>query len=116
MHKAVINEDVEAVVFLMSVRADINSKVQNPSLNTPLHLAIKKGTEIIVRHLVCLCVCVCVCVFVCVFVCVCVFVYVCLCLCVCMCVCMCVPCACKYVYIGVLCILRVCKFLFVLHT
>ena len=57
MHKAVINEDVEAVVFLMSVRADINSKVQNPSLNTPLHLAIKKGTEIVVRHLVCLSVC-----------------------------------------------------------
>jgi len=52
MHKAVINEDVEAVVFLMSVRADVNSKVQNPSLNIPLHLAIKKGSEIIVRHLV----------------------------------------------------------------
>ena len=52
MHKAVINEDVEAVVFLMSVRADINSKVQNPSLNTPLHLSVKKGTEIVVRHLV----------------------------------------------------------------
>ena len=55
MHKAVINEDVAAVVFLMSVRAEINSKVQNPSLNTPLHLAVKKGTEIVVRHLVWLC-------------------------------------------------------------
>ena len=62
MHKAVINEDVEAVVFLMSVRADVNSKVQNPSLNIPLHLAIKKGSEIIVRHLVSVCFnCVCVC-------------------------------------------------------
>ena len=81
MHKAVINEDVEAVVFLMSVRADINSKVQNPSLNTPLHLAIKKGTEIVVRHLVSVH---CVCARVCVCVCACPHVCVRLCMCTCM--------------------------------
>ena len=70
MHKAVINEDVEAVVFLMSVRADVNSKVQNPSLNIPLHLAIKKGSEIIVRHLVSRLSATCVYVFFCVYVCI----------------------------------------------
>ncbi len=52
LHLAVLNQDVEAVIFLLSVRVDINSKVQNPSLNTPLHYAVKAGSEILTRHLV----------------------------------------------------------------
>lgn len=52
LHLAVINGDVEGLIFLLSVRADVNSKVQNPSLNTPLHYAVKSGNEILVRHLV----------------------------------------------------------------
>ena len=52
LHLAVINEDVEGLIFLLSVRADVNSKVQSPSLNTPLHYAVKSGNEILVRHLV----------------------------------------------------------------
>ena len=52
LHLAVLNQDVEGVIFLLSVRVDINSKVQNPTLNTPLHYAVKGGYEILVRHLV----------------------------------------------------------------
>ena len=52
LHLAVINGDVEGLIFLLSVRADVNSKVQSPSLNTPLHYAVKSGSEILVRHLV----------------------------------------------------------------
>ena len=52
LHLAVINGDVEGLIFLLSVRADVNSKVQSPSLNTPLHYAVKSGNEILVRHLV----------------------------------------------------------------
>ena len=52
LHLAVIHGDVEGLIFLLSVRADVNSKVQSPSLNTPLHYAVKSGNEILVRHLV----------------------------------------------------------------
>lgn len=52
LHLAVLNQDVESVIFLLSVAVDVNSKVQNPTQNTPLHYAVKTGSEIIVRHLV----------------------------------------------------------------
>ena len=52
LHLAILKENVEAVIFLMSVKADVNSKVKNPTVNTPLHYAIKGGSEILVRHLV----------------------------------------------------------------
>ena len=52
LHLAVLNQDVESVIFLLSVAVDVNSKVQNPTQNTPLHYAIKTGSEILVRHLV----------------------------------------------------------------
>ena len=52
LHLAVLREDVEAVIFLLSVRADVNSKAQNSALTTPLHYALKAGSEILVRHLV----------------------------------------------------------------
>lgn len=51
LHLAVLNEDTEGVIFLLSVRADVNSKVHNPTLNTPLHYAVKGGSEMLVRHL-----------------------------------------------------------------
>ena len=40
------------MIFLLSVKVDVNSKVKNPTLNTALHYAIKGGSEILVRHLV----------------------------------------------------------------
>ena len=43
---------MESVMFLLSVHVDVNSKVRNQSVHTPLHLAIKKGSELLVRHLV----------------------------------------------------------------
>ena len=52
LHLAILKQDVEAVIFLMSVEVDVNSKVKNPTLNTALHYAIKGGSEILVRHLV----------------------------------------------------------------
>ena len=52
LHLAVLNQDVEAVLFLLSVHVDVNSKVQNPTMNTPLHFAVKNGSEILARHLV----------------------------------------------------------------
>ena len=45
-------EDVESVIFLLSVKAEVNSKIQDGTLLTPLHLAVRAGCEIIVRHLV----------------------------------------------------------------
>lgn len=52
LHLAVLAEDVESVIFLLSVKAEVNSKIQDATLLTPLHLAIRAGCEIIVRHLV----------------------------------------------------------------
>lgn len=52
LHNAIQEEDVESVMFLLSVRVDVNSKVRNQSVLTPLHLAVRKGSELLVRHLV----------------------------------------------------------------
>ena len=52
LHLAVLNQDLEGVIFLLSVQVDINSKVQGPTQNTLLHYAIKGGSEILSRHLV----------------------------------------------------------------
>ena len=52
LHVAVLNQDIESVIYLLSLQVDVNSKVQNPTQNTPLHYAVKTGAEIIVRHLV----------------------------------------------------------------
>jgi ankyrin repeat protein len=51
---AVQKSDVESVLFLLSVNVNVNSRVQDSSQHTPLHLAVITGSEIIVRNLVCL--------------------------------------------------------------
>lgn len=53
LHVAVQNSDIESVLFLISVHANVNSRVQDASKLTPLHLAVQAGSEIIVRNLVC---------------------------------------------------------------
>lgn len=51
LHVAVSNNDVDSVLFLISIEVNVNSKIQDGSNRTPLHLAIPTGNEIIVRHL-----------------------------------------------------------------
>uniref|UniRef100_A0A8D0PFE8 Rabankyrin-5 n=1 Tax=Sus scrofa TaxID=9823 RepID=A0A8D0PFE8_PIG len=51
LHVAVQSSDIESVLFLISVQANVNSRVQDASKLTPLHLAVQAGSEIIVRNL-----------------------------------------------------------------
>ncbi|XP_072163422.1 rabankyrin-5-like [Diadema setosum] len=51
LHVAVEKSDIESVLFLISVRANANSRIQDSSMLTPLHLAVQAGSEIIVRNL-----------------------------------------------------------------
>nr|XP_032823369.1 rabankyrin-5 [Petromyzon marinus] len=51
LHVAVQNSDIESVLFLISVSANVNSRVQDSTGLTPLHLATQGGSEIIVRNL-----------------------------------------------------------------
>lgn len=52
LHVAVQASDIESVLFLISVQANVNSRVQDAAKLTPLHLAVQAGSEIIVRNLV----------------------------------------------------------------
>lgn len=52
LHCAVQISDIESVLFLISVQANVNSRVQDSAKLTPLHLAVQAGSEIIVRNLV----------------------------------------------------------------
>ncbi|MBN3311601.1 ANFY1 protein, partial [Atractosteus spatula] len=51
LHVAVQNSDIESVLFLISVQANVNSRVQDAAKLSPLHLAVQAGSEIIVRNL-----------------------------------------------------------------
>ncbi|XP_056449983.1 rabankyrin-5 isoform X1 [Gadus chalcogrammus] len=51
LHVAVQSSDIESVLFLISVQANVNSRVQDSAKQTPLHLAVQAGSEIIVRNL-----------------------------------------------------------------
>ena len=53
LHVAVQKADLEAVLFLLSVCVNVNSRVHDSSQMTPLHLAVISGNEMIVRNLVC---------------------------------------------------------------
>ena len=52
LHIAIQKSDIESVLFLISVHANVNSSVQDSSKHTPLHLAVQASSEIIVRNLV----------------------------------------------------------------
>ncbi|XP_041349199.1 rabankyrin-5-like [Gigantopelta aegis] len=51
LHTAIMKADIESVLFLLSVHANPNSRVQDSQQLTPLHLAVHAGSEIIVRNL-----------------------------------------------------------------
>ncbi|XP_033101064.1 rabankyrin-5-like isoform X2 [Anneissia japonica] len=51
LHVAVQQSDIESVLFLISIRANVNSRVQDHSAYSPLQLAVLAGSEIIVRNL-----------------------------------------------------------------
>ncbi|XP_059177093.1 rabankyrin-5-like isoform X2 [Physella acuta] len=51
LHTAIQKADIESVLFLLSVNANVNSRTQDSQNLTPLHLAVLTGSEIIVRNL-----------------------------------------------------------------
>ncbi|KAK7469532.1 hypothetical protein BaRGS_00036438, partial [Batillaria attramentaria] len=51
LHTAIQKSDIESVLFLISVHANVNSRTQDSHHLTPLHLAVMAGSEIIVRNL-----------------------------------------------------------------
>ena len=51
LHVAVMNGDIDSVLFLISIEVDVNSNIQDGSHRTPLHLAIPSGSEVVIRHL-----------------------------------------------------------------
>ncbi|KAH9525638.1 Ankyrin repeat and FYVE domain-containing protein 1 [Bulinus truncatus] len=51
LHTAIQKADIESVLFLLSVHANVNSRTQDSQNLTPLHLAVLTGSEIIVRNL-----------------------------------------------------------------
>jgi len=52
LHIAIQKGDLEAVLFLISVCVDVNSRLHDSTQMTPLHLAVVSGNEMIVRNLV----------------------------------------------------------------
>lgn len=52
LHIAIQQGDIESVLFLISICANVQSRIQDSSQLTPLHLAVQSGSEIIVRNLV----------------------------------------------------------------
>ncbi|KAL5017224.1 hypothetical protein ScPMuIL_006813 [Solemya velum] len=51
LHLAIQKCDIESVLFLISVHANVNSTVQDNQRLSPLHLAVLAGSEMIVRNL-----------------------------------------------------------------
>ncbi len=52
LHLAVQKGDIEGVLFLIGVHVNVNSRLQDSSQLSPLHLAVQIGSEMIVRNLV----------------------------------------------------------------
>lgn len=52
LHLAIINDDLESVLFLLSIQVDVNSRVHDASQSTPMHLAVVSKVEMIVRNLI----------------------------------------------------------------
>lgn len=46
------NGDIESVLFLLTVQVNVNTRVQDATQLTPLHICVQTGNEIILRNLV----------------------------------------------------------------
>lgn len=51
LHLAIQRNDIESVLFLLSVHVNFHSRVQDSSKFTPLHLAVQVGSEMILRNI-----------------------------------------------------------------
>jgi ankyrin repeat protein len=51
LHLAVMSNDMETVLSLLSVNVNVNSRVSDSQARTALHLAVETGNEMIVRNL-----------------------------------------------------------------
>lgn len=52
LHTAIMKNDLESVLFLLSIQVDVNSRVHDVNQATPLHLAASAEDEMLVRNLI----------------------------------------------------------------
>ena len=52
LHTAIMKNDLESVLFLLSINVNVNSRTQDANLLTPLLLAVQVGNEMVVRNLI----------------------------------------------------------------
>lgn len=52
LHMAIQKDDIESVLFLLSVNVDVNSRVQNELQTTPLYLVATTGNELLLRSII----------------------------------------------------------------
>ncbi|XP_063992491.1 rabankyrin-5 isoform X1 [Diachasmimorpha longicaudata] len=52
LHMAIQKDDMESILFLLSIQVDVNSRVQDVIQTPPLHLAVSLGNEMLVRSLI----------------------------------------------------------------
>ncbi|XP_070143494.1 rabankyrin-5 isoform X3 [Drosophila kikkawai] len=52
LHLAIMKDDLESVLFLLSIQVDVNSRVHDVNQSTPLHLSAASQIEMITRNLI----------------------------------------------------------------
>lgn len=52
LHIAIMKDDLESVLFLLSIQVDVNSRVHDVNQTPPLHLAAASENEMLVRNLI----------------------------------------------------------------
>lgn len=52
LHLAIMRDDLESVLFLLSIQVDVNSRVHDVNQTPPLHLAAASEKEMLIRNLI----------------------------------------------------------------
>lgn len=52
LHLAIMRDDLESVLFLLSIHVDVNSRVHDVNQTPPLHLAAGSENEMLIRNLI----------------------------------------------------------------